>query len=156
MKVNWKVAAVCIAIPLLVGIAARLLTGSGMDSYATMKKPPLAPPGWLFPVVWTILYVLMGIASYRVLRSGKPSYRVREALGAYAFQLVFNFFWTLIFFGLKWYLFAFIWLVTLWILIAVTAVRFLKMDRIATYLLIPYLVWVAFAGYLNIGIALMN
>lgn len=156
MKIKWKVLAVCIAIPILAGAIANLLTGSHMDSYATMNKPPLAPPGWLFPVAWTILYVLMGTASYRVLRSGKQPFRIQDAFSVYSFQLVFHFFWPLFFFGLKWYLFAFIWLVTLWILILITIVRFIRLDKIAAFLMIPYLLWVTFAGYLNLGFALLN
>lgn len=156
MKTKWKQLAACIAIPLAVGAVASLLTGGCMSSFEIMKKPPLAPPGWLFPAVWTILYVLMGVASYLVLQSQKPWEQVQSALNVYALQLVFNFFWTLIFFGLGWYLFAFIWLITLWILILITLLCFFSINKFAGILLIPYLIWVTFAGYLNLGIALLN
>lgn len=109
----------------------------------------------LFPVVWTVLYILMGIASYLVLTSAKPN-RSRSALLVYGVQLFFNFFWPILFFSLKLYLSAFFWLVLLWLLILVTTVLFYKIAKPAGLLLVPYLLWVAFAGYLNLGIYLLN
>ena len=88
MKIQWKKLIICIAIPLLVGGLSALLTQSSMETFEMVNKPPLSPPGWLFPVVWTILYVLMGIASYLVLTSGKPD---DIALKAYGIQLAVNF-----------------------------------------------------------------
>ena len=126
-----------------------------MAAFDSVTKPPLSPPAWLFPVVWTILYVLMGIASYLVLTSNMPA-RSRTALGVYAAQLFFNFFWSLIFFNLENYLFAFVWLVILWLLILLNTVLFYRIDKRAGYLLIPYIIWVTFAGYLNFGIYLLN
>lgn len=120
-----------------------------------LNQPPLSPPAWLFPVVWTLLYTLMGIASYLVAVSEK-TYRARTALTVYGVQLAFNFFWSLIFFNLHAYLFAFVWLVLLWLLIIITTVLFYQISRPAGYLLIPYLLWVTFAGYLNLAIALLN
>ena len=119
-------------------------------------QPPLSPPGWLFPVVWTVLYVLMGIASYLVSVSDAPHEEKARALWTYGIQLAFNFLWPIAFFNLKWYLFAFLWLVILWILILITALRFGRIRKPAGYLLVPYLLWVAFAGYLNLGIYLLN
>ena len=95
----------------------------------------------------------MGIASYLVLISGKPN---KLALALYGAQLIFNFFWSIIFFGLERYLFAFIWLVLLWILILLTTISFYKISKPAGYLMLPYLLWVAFAGYLNLFIYLLN
>ena len=118
-----------------------------------LQKPTFAPPGFLFPVVWTILYVLMGIASYLVLTSGKLT---GNALIVYGIQLVFNFFWSILFFNLGLCMFAFLWLVLLWLLILLTTVLFYQILKPAGYLMIPYLLWVTFAGYLNLGICLLN
>ena len=156
MKINKKLLIICLVIPLAVGGIAALLTGSEMDTFETLNQPPLSPPGWLFPVVWTILYILMGIASYLVLTTGKSQESIRRALVLYGIQLAFNFLWPIFFFGLSAYLFAFIWLVALWLLILATTVSFYRISDIAGYLMIPYLIWVTFAGYLNLGIYLLN
>ena len=153
MKIQWKKLIVCILIPLAVGGLSAFLSRTGMQTFASLDKPPLSPPGWLFPVAWTILYVLMGIASYLVLVSEHPD---SNALTAYAIQLIFNFFWSLIFFNLGQYLLAFVWLVVLWILILATILLFRKSSKTAAHLMIPYLLWVTFAGYLNLGIYLLN
>ncbi|MBQ8184972.1 MAG: tryptophan-rich sensory protein [Lachnospiraceae bacterium] len=155
MKINWKKLAVCIAIPLAVGGVSAFLTRGSMQTFGMLNKPPLSPPAWLFPVVWTILYVLMGIASYLVLTSEK-TYRIPTALTVYGIQLAFNFWWSIIFFNLELYLFAFIWLVLLWLLILLTSVLFYRISKPAGYLMIPYLLWVTFAGYLNFAIYLLN
>lgn len=107
-------------------------------------------------MVWTVLYELMGIASYLVSASDAPQEEKARALWTYGIQLAFNFLWPIAFFNLKWYLSAFLWLVILWILILITALRFGRIRRPAGYLLVPYLLWVAFAGYLNLGIYLLN
>lgn len=153
LKVQWKNLVTCIAIPLAVGSLSALLSQNGMEAFAMMNKPALSPPGWLFPVVWTILYILMGIASYLILTSGKPN---DAALTVYAIQLFFNFFWSILFFRLGLCISAFIWLVVLWLLIVRTTVMFYRIVKAAGYLMIPYLLWVAFAGYLNLAICLLN
>lgn len=104
-------------------------------------------------MVWTVLYVLMGIASYLVLTSGKPN---GLALFVYGVQLLLNFFWPLFFFNMQAYLFSFVWLVLLWLLILAATVLFFRISKPAGYLMIPYLLWVAFAGYLNLSIYLLN
>lgn len=156
MKIDKKRLIICLAIPLVVGGAAGLLTMNSMEAFEALNQPPLSPPGWLFPVVWTVLYVLMGIASYLVSVSDAPQEEKARALWTYGIQLAFNFLWPIAFFNLKWYLFAFLWLVILWILILITALRFGQIRKPAGYLLVPYLLWVAFAGYLNLGIYLLN
>ena len=156
MKIDKKRLIICLAIPLVVGGAAGLLTMNSMEAFEALNQPPLSPPGWLFPVVWTVLYVLMGIASYLVSVSDAPHEEKARALWTYGIQLAFNFLWPIAFFNLKWYLFAFLWLVILWILILITALRFGRIRKPAGYLLVPYLLWVAFAGYLNRGIYLLN
>lgn len=153
MNIQWKNLITCIAIPLAVGGLSVLFTGNTAADFAVLNKPALAPPGWLFPVVWTILYILMGIASYLVLTSGKPN---SAALTVYGVQLVFNFLWPILFFTLKRYLLAFIWLILLWALILETYLLFRRISKPAGYLLLPYLVWVTFAGYLNYSIYLLN
>lgn len=147
---------ICIAIPLAVGGVSAWLTKGSMAAFAGLNKPPLSPPGWLFPVVWTLLFVLMGIASYLVLTSEEPQRVTKDALWLYGLQLAVNFFWSIFFFRLSLYLFSFIWLVLLWSLIWATARRFYRISQTAGYLMLPYLVWVAFAGYLNLGIYLLN
>ncbi|MDE7362531.1 MAG: tryptophan-rich sensory protein [Oscillospiraceae bacterium] len=153
MKKQWKTLIFCIALPLGVGVLSALLTQNSMQTFDLINKPKLAPPGWLFPVAWTILYILMGIASYLVVTSKKPN---GAALITYGLQLIFNFFWSIIFFNLGLYLFAFIWLVILWLLIFKTTVKFFQISEPAGYLMIPYLLWVTFAGYLNLSIYLLN
>lgn len=153
MKIQWKKLISCLAIPLAAGGLSALLTRGSMESFEALNKPALSPPGWLFPVVWTVLFVLMGIASYLAAVSGGPN---RTALAVYGVQLLFNFVWPLLFFRLAQYLPAFIWLVILWVLILVTAVLFYRISKPAGYLMLPYLTWVAFAGYLNLAIFLLN
>ena len=156
LKINKKLLIICLMIPLAVGGTAALLTGGGMETFEALSKPPLSPPGWLFPVIWTILYILMGIASYLVMTSGNPPENIRQALALYGIQLAFNFLWPIFFFTLSAYLFAFIWLVILWLMILATTILFYYFSNVAGYLMIPYLIWVTFAGYLNLGIYLLN
>ena len=152
-KINWKALIISILISLGVGVVSALLTMDGMQMYQDMYQPPLAPPGWLFPVVWTILYILMGIAAYLIYEMPE-SEESRQALILYGIQLFFNGVWSLIFFGTQTYFFAFIWLVLLWFFIYLTTKQFLQLNKTAGILMIPYLAWVTFAGYLNLAIAI--
>lgn len=154
MKIQWKKLLICILIPLAVGGLSALSTSGSMDLYQSINRPALAPPSWLFPVAWTILYILMGIASYLVFTSDNPHKNI--ALDIYGIQLVFNYFWPLFFFTLEAYLFSFIWLVLLWLLILATTILFYRINKTAGYLMLPYLLWVAFAGYLNLSVYLLN
>lgn len=153
LRIQWKKLTICVVIPLAVGSFAAFLTRNSMAAFESLNKPMLSPPGWLFPVVWTILYILMGIASYLVLTSEKPN---AAALTAYGIQLACNFFWPILFFNLELYLLAFIWLVLLWLLIVKTTALFYQVSEPAGYLMLPYLLWVAFAGYLNLFIYFFN
>lgn len=155
MKPDIKKLLLSLAIPLAVGGLATLLSG-GMADYRQLNQPPLAPPGWVFPLVWTVLYLLMGYASYRVQVSGRDASAIRQALRVYAAQLLLNFLWPILFFGLEWRLAAFILLIGLWILIYATMRLFAALDEQAGDLLIPYILWVTFAGYLNLGVFLLN
>ena len=156
MKENWKIWIRSIAIPLLVGLLAGLFTRNSMEAFAALNQPPLSPPGWLFPVVWTILYLLMGIAAGLVATSDAKGTYIDSALFVYYLQLVVNFFWPIFFFRLEWLLFSFFWLVLLWLLILLTIKLFYRVSKPAAYLMIPYLLWVTFAGYLNLSIYLLN
>ncbi len=151
-KVNWKALGVSVGISLSVGFMSALLTMGGMREYADMYHPPLSPPGWVFPVVWTILYVLMGIAAYLVYQSEGENKRLAFTL--YLIQLFFNFGWSIIFFNLEAYFFAFVWLLLLWLSVYLTAKQFRQLDKTAGILMLPYLAWVTFAGYLNLATAI--
>ena len=156
LNINKKLLAICIALPLLVGGAAALLTGGSMQLFETVNKPPLSPPGWLFPVAWTILYTLMGIATYLMLTADAEKQEKARAFSVYIYQLIVNFLWPTFFFNLQWYLFSLLWLMLLWILVLVTLLRYYYISKPAGYLLIPYLLWLTFAAYLNLGIWLLN
>lgn len=156
MQEKLKNLLLCIAIPVLTGSLSGFLTRGSMQVFRQLNKPPLSPPGSVFPIVWTILYILMGIASYLVFSSGAGQGDIRNALSVYGLQLAVNFFWPLFFFNLGWYFFSFVWLVLLWLLILITIRLFYHISRPAAYLLLPYLLWVTFAGYLNLGIAILN
>ena len=156
MKLDWKKLLLCLAIPRGVGGLAALLTGGGMGEYSNFIKPPYSPPGWLFPVVWTILYLLMGYASYRVVTAQSEPVKVRRALILDGAQLAVNFLWPLVFFGLKWYLAAFFVLLVLWVLVFLCIYAFADVDEKAGDLLLPYILWITFAAYLNVGVYLLN
>lgn len=141
---------VSLLISLGTGVIAGFLTFGSMAQYQEMYHPPLAPPGWVFPVVWLLLYTLMGIASYRIYLKNPKA----EALKLYLIQLAVNFFWPVFFFNLGWQLFAAVWLLVLWYLVFVMIKEFARIDEGAARLMIPYLVWLTFAAYLNIVIAL--
>ena len=153
MKINLKKLLIMLAIPLSVGGLSALISG-GMSGYQNLVKPPLSPPGWLFPVVWTILYLLMGYAAYRVATSRSADRS--QALGTYWLQLGFNALWTFFFFRLEWRLFAFFWLLALIVLIVLTIMKFQAIDVIAERLLYPYLAWCGFDAYLNLAFYLVN
>ncbi len=152
--INLKQLIISLAIPLGVGILVALLTMGSMQQFEQIAKPPLSPPGFLFPIVWTILYILMGIASYIVYRSDSPN--KLYALIFYVVQLAVNFIWPLVFFNLEAYFFAFICILVLLVLVIITTVMFYRADKLAGILMIPYCIWVAFATYLNFGVFLLN
>lgn len=148
---------ISVAIALAVGGLSALLTAGSMDLYSEIVQPPLAPPSFLFPVVWTILYILMGISAAMIyLEKDRMPREVSRALIVYAVNLFLNFFWSIIFFNMRAFLFSFIWLVLLWATIAVMIIKFRRIKPLAGYLQIPYLVWVTFAGYLNLAIYILN
>lgn len=147
-----KLYAKSILIPVIIGGVIGLIISKSID-YNTLQKPPLSPPSILFPIVWTILYVLMGI-SYGILDSKsliEPKTKI-----IYGLQLFVNATWSLVFFTLKWRLFAFIWIIILDILVIVMIKDFFKKNKTAGLLQIPYLLWIIFASYLNLGVYLLN
>ena len=155
-KSTWKGYAFWIILTEAVGALAGLLTREGTRLYgASIIKPPLSPPAIVFPIVWVILYALMGIGAARISAQKASTGRSRSLL-LYLTQLAFNFFWSIIFFNLQAFGFAFLWLVVLWALILMMAFTFRRVDRPAALLQIPYLAWVLFAGYLNFGVWLLN
>lgn len=146
--------AVSVLIALAVGWIGSLTTASGMQAYEQLVKPPLTPPSAVFPIVWTALYALMGIGAALVWKSDHP---VRgTALTIYVVQLLFNCLWSILFFGLGAYFISFVWLLALLLLIVAMTVSFYKTSPTAGYLQVPYLIWVSFAGYLNLGIWWLN
>ena len=175
MKQNWKLLVISILIPLAVGALAGFLTMGGMESFSSMNQPPLAPPAWLFPIVWTILYILMGISSYLICtseweegmkhvsggnfeknKSENRNMEKSQALTTYGYQLIVNFLWPVFFFNFQWYFFSFLWLAVLWILVAKMILEFGQISKTAALLNVLYLLWLSFAGYLNLGVWLLN
>lgn len=148
---------ISILIALGVGALSAYLTRGSMDIYSEVATPPLAPPGFLFPIVWTILYILMGVSSALVWQNRKKDPQAaKTGLWRYGMSLAVNFFWSIIFFNLRAFLFAFIWLLCLLFLIWRTIFYYRKVSPVAAYLQIPYFAWVLFAGYLNFGIYYLN
>ena len=154
MKISWKKLILSILVPLLVGGLAAWFTRDSMDLYPTLNKPPLAPPMLLFHIIWSILYILMGI-SYYIMQS-TPDAQTKQATTIYGLQLLVNFLWPIIFFNMQAYLFAAIWLLILIFLIILMLRSFHHVHPSAAYLQIPYLLWTLFAAYLNIAIYLLN
>jgi tryptophan-rich sensory protein len=162
-KIGTKIFQIIIAIlvPLGGGFLISLLTRDAMGQFNSFKQPPLAPPAWLFPVAWTILYILMGFASYLIYRQYKTSKKAeriaaKSVLALYVVQLILNFAWTPIFFNLGQFWLALVVLLAMWLAEILILAKARKISRPAFYCLIPYLLWTTFAAYLNISIALLN
>ena len=158
-KIKWKLLIFCLIIPLAVGGVSGFLIKNDVNSYLQVQRPPLSPPSLLFPIVWTILYFLMGVSSYLLLNqiiSPKSEIQTKSALWIYGTQLAVNFFWPLIFFQMKQYLFAFFWLLLLIVLVIWMIRAFYLLKPTAAYLQIPYLIWILFAAYLNFGVYWLN
>ncbi len=139
-------------LPIIGGAIVGLITSGYMD-YQDMVKPPLSPPGIVFPIVWTILYILMGISYFLATKNNENN---KELDQIYLLQLLVNFMWPIIFFVLEMYFTAFLWIILLLILVIVMIKELLKVNKVSGYLQIPYLIWLLFATYLNLGITLLN
>ena len=155
-KSNWKTYAFWIGLSEAVGLLAGLLTRNSVQIYSIMiQRPPLSPPAIVFPIVWTILYALMGISAARI-RLAEPSAKQRKASNLFVAQLIVNFFWSLFFFNLQAFGFALLWLILLWVLVFLLIRATKEVDKLAYLLLIPYLAWLTFALYLNAGVVVLN
>ena len=154
-KSKIKAYGISLLITLATGGVSALLTNMGMESYKAAQKPALTPPDIVFPVVWTVLFILMAISAARIYLAPASRQRSRGLL-IYALQLAFNFFWSVLFFNFQAYGLAFLWIIVLWVLIALMIISFTKTDRTAGLLQIPYLLWVTFAAYLNFMVWLLN
>lgn len=155
-KPAWKTYAFWIVLAEAVGALSGWLTRKGVKVYnATVEQPPLSPPSIVFPIVWGILFALMGIGAARIYLAPASNARSRSLL-LFLVQLAFNFLWSIIFFNLQAFGFAFLWLIVLWILILLVILSFRKVDKPVAWLQIPYLLWVTFAAYLNLGVWLLN
>lgn len=157
---HFIVAAGFIIFPLAVGLISSALTGDAMMSFGSLNQPPFAPPAWLFPVAWTILYLLMGVASYLIYKlktKNRSEARLRKAeLIVYFTQLTFNFLWTILFFRFELRYFAFGWLIAMWLMILALIIMTFKNRKAAAWCLIPYLLWSTFAVCLNLAVAVLN
>ena len=156
MRKQWKPIILSILVAEAVGALSGFLTREGMKLFTdAVAQPPLSPPPLLFTIVWTILYALMGYGSARIWLSA-PSPDRSRALNLYAIQLVVNFFWSLIFFNAQAFGFAFFWLLLLWGLVLLMILAFDKIDPLSAKLQVPYLIWLTFAAYLNLGVWYLN
>ena len=155
-KETWKTYALWIGLSVGVGALSGWLTREGSRIFnETVTQPPLSPPAWVFPVVWTILYTLMGISAARVSLSPRSRHR-NTGLNLFIAQLVLNFFWSLIFFNAQAFGLAFFWLLALWGTVLAMILTFHQVDPLAAKLQIPYLIWLTFAAYLSFGVWLLN
>lgn len=154
---NWVRLVIALLLPQVAGITAALVTETGESSwYRTLQKPDWNPPNWLFAPVWTTLYIMMGVAFYLIWKSSAPSAQKRPAMRFWITQLVFNFFWTIVFFGLHQPGWALAEICCLWMLILITIFLFARISRLAAWLLVPYISWVSFAALLNYAIWELN
>ncbi len=154
--INLKRLLICLVIPIGLGILASLISGNKGGIYPTLNRPPLSPPAWLFPVAWSILYILMGISAYIVSDTRGMNSSKEQAMKIYYVQLAINVLWPIIFFRFRMFEAAAVVLALLIAAVTATIIKFKKINGTAALLLLPYLVWILFALYLNIGIAVLN
>lgn len=155
-KLNIVTLIISLAIPILVGLLSSSLSSDGMANYGMMNKPPASPPAIVFPIAWTLLYLMMGLASYYIYNSTLDNKLRSFLLILYVVQLAMNFMWSIVFFNWHMYLFAYIWLIVMLLLVIVLAFKAFTLSKTATLLLIPYILWLTFASYLNLGAFLLN
>ena len=156
MKIRWKTLIFNLAVPLITGAVSGFLTRSAMQQYGQLNQPPLSPPSAVFPVVWTTLFLLMGISAYLVTMKRSDGLKSFDLPAVYWIQLIVNFIWPLIFFNLAIYGIALAWLILLIILVIYMIFQFHDITPAAGWLQVPYLLWLIFVGYLNAGIWLLN
>ena len=153
MKINIRKLLFYIIVPLFLGSIVGFLTSSS-NNYNEFIQPKFAPPSILFPIIWTILYILMGISSYIIAESN--NYDKNNSLVVYWTQLIVNLLWSFIFFTFKLYFFAFLWIILLILLVVLMIKRFYSISKISAYIQIPYLIWLIFAAILNLSIYILN
>lgn len=153
MKINYKKLIFIIVVTFLIGSFFSFFIPNSRGFYSTLEKPPLSPPGILFPIVWSVLYILMGISLYIVSES---DYKREENYLIYIIQLVVNSLWTLLFFGFNLQFLSFLWILLLIVLVIVMIISFYQKSKVAGLIQIPYLLWLLFAAYLNLSIYLLN
>lgn len=154
MKTNIKKLLFYIIITLVIGSLPSIFVFKSMNNYSILNKPPLSPPSIIFPIFWTILYILMGLSIYLIMNSNNENKYTARLI--YYIQLVINALWTPIFFGLNKYFLAFLWILFLIVTVILMMSYFFKINKKSTYLNIPYLLWLLFAAYLNFGIFVLN
>ncbi len=152
-KKEIKQLIISIAIPLIIGVIGTLI-GNPKMGFEMINKPSFMPPRILFPIVWTILYIVMGISSYLIYKEKKE--KNNKALKAYGLQLILNMLWTYFFFNIKAYLFSLIWLLILLIVVIIMVIKFIKINKTAGLIQIPYIIWLVFAATLNFAIFQIN
>lgn len=154
-KINWFKLVVIVLITELIGLIGGLFSGIRLQTYTSLIKPPLSPPGWLFGLIWSVLYLLMGIAAYIIYQMPQTP-ESKKATTLYWVQLFVNFLWPIAFFRFQQYWISVIVIILLDILVLIAIIKFYKIEKTAGYLMIPYLLWILFATYLNIGISVLN
>ena len=154
MKTKWKTLIYSLILTFIFAVGGGIVTYVGMPKYDAAAHPALTPPSWLFPVVWSILFLLMAYGAAIVYDAHAAA--TPKAIVVYLLQLTLNFWWCVLFFGFGLYMFAFIWLLLLWGAVLAMIILFYRTDKLAGLLQIPYLVWLSFAAYLNLGIYLLN
>ena len=155
-KINWKLLLYSFLVTFVPTFLSSLFISDSSSYYNSLVKPPLSPPAAVFGIVWPILYLLMAISLYLVISSNAPSHEKRSAYILYAFQIVLNALWSIIYFNLKEPFLAFLWLLLLLIVVLLMTASFYKINKIAGWLLIPYIAWLLFAGYLNLATVILN
>ncbi len=148
--------AAIVLFPPLVGFISSMITRDSTVIYDVLIKPPFAPPSFIFPIVWGILYFLMGIALLLVVRQGYQKPYIKDAVKFFIIYLALNFVWPIVFFNMESFLFAFIILLILWIFLGITAAKFYRISHAAGLLLLPTWLWTIFAGYLNLAVWILN
>ncbi len=156
MKKSKTLFLISLLFPTMVGVISALLTRNDMQLYQALEKPALSPPAIVFPIAWTILYLMMGAATYLAITSNTSSQRRMQAIVWYLLQLTMNFLWSIFFFHLKWYLFAFVWLIGMFVSIIICTILYFRLDTRAGWLMVPYNLWMTFAAYLNLSIVITD
>ena len=151
--IKWKSLLINILIPNILGFLGSII-GNVQNGFDGIIKPFFTPPAIVFPIVWTILYTLMGVSSYLIIQS--DSYEKNEALVIYGIQLIINALWTYFFFNLKWFLFSFVLVIIILVLVIIMIIKYFKINKLAAYLQIPYVIWLIFAGVLSLSVYLLN